>query len=394
MEWDYTYTKEDMQAFAAEQYRRSRVSGVLLRVVAALSAVFAFWLAMQGVRLGRPHGFGQGGHAWHAGILLVYGVLALVMLGLAFWALWCSRPQNLARRAVKRAARLQPEVFGPWHVALREDQLLVCQGGAQMASDPSVIDDALVCGAGVLVYTHGKKRSFGLPARLFEDREAMRRAADEARRCAALARAELLRRQAELLASPAPEEPLPPQPPLPQGEQAVFAAPIRLRPQELFGAVYAANRGVVPARRAVRLTQAMTALCLALGVLSGVRGDWGYSAMMLGLGAIMGAAALSRAPFVLKNAVRRIVESEQAVRLTEPGWLVAGQNGFTHTGGARCSYVPYSQLAEAGQDGQYLFLLFQTNMILIVPKRGFESPAKAGEAFLFLRQKAARRKGK
>ena len=182
MEWDYTYTKEDMQAFAAEQYRRSRVSGVLLRVVAALSAVFAFWLAMQGVRLGRPHGFGQGGHAWHAGILLVYGVLALVMLGLAFWALWCSRPQNLARRAVKRAARLQPEVFGPWHVALREDQLLVCQGGAQMASDPSVIDDALVCGAGVLVYTHGKKRSFGLPARLFEDREAMRRAADEARR--------------------------------------------------------------------------------------------------------------------------------------------------------------------------------------------------------------------
>ena len=171
----------------------------------------------------------------------------------------------------------------------------------------------------------------------------------------------------------------------PRGTGGV-AAPIRLRPQELFGAVYAANRRVVPARRAVRLTQAMTVLCLALGVLSGVRGDWGYSAMMLGLGGDYGRGGAEPGPFMLKSAVRRIVESEQAVRLTEPGWLVAGQNGFTHTGGARCSYVPYSQLAEAGQNGQYLFLLFQTNMILIVPKRGVREPGKAG-SFCFCGRK-------
>ena len=400
MDWDFTYTEEDMLAFTAFQYRRSRAASVLLWITAALAALFGASLLAQGVgaalRAGRLHATILPGNLFWMdwGPLFFLGSLALVLFALAGWLIYRATPGSLARTAVRKARRASPQLFGPWHVALSEEQFVICWGGAQQAADPSVVDEALVCGVGLLVYTHGKKASVCLPARAFESGEALSAAAAEFGRCAALARARLLERQAELLAGGAAELPLPPVPPLPGGEEAAFAAPIRLRQEELFSALYAANRKLKPQKRAFRAAALGFILGLLMGCWGAANGDIAYAVFMFGVALLMGFLLLGRAPFVLKSGVRRMVSSEQAVRLTAPGWLVLGAEGFTYTSGALCSYLPYRRLNAAAQSGEYLFLLFEQRFMLVVPKRGFESPARAAEALRFLEQKIQGRKGK
>ena len=93
-----------------------------------------------------------------------------------------------------------------------------------------------------------------------------------------------------------------------------------------------------------------------------------------------------------KKAMKRQLEGEQTQRLATPGWVVLGQNGFTATSGALCSYRPYSCVNAVAQDENYIFLRFEGNMITAVPKRGFESPEQARQAFDFLRGKLAEQK--
>ena len=90
--------------------------------------------------------------------------------------------------------------------------------------------------------------------------------------------------------------------------------------------------------------------------------------------------------------MKRQLAGEQTQRLATPGWVVLGQNGFTETSGALCSYRPYSNLNKVAQDQNYIFLRFEGNMITAIPKRGFESPAQAAEAFAYLKKRLAEQK--
>ena len=72
--------------------------------------------------------------------------------------------------------------------------------------------------------------------------------------------------------------------------------------------------------------------------------------------------------------------------------MVLGRSGFTSTSGALCSYRPYASLNKVAQDENYIFLRFEGNMITAIPKRGFENPEQARQAFEFLRQKQAGQK--
>ena len=99
-----------------------------------------------------------------------------------------------------------------------------------------------------------------------------------------------------------------------------------------------------------------------------------------------------RSPAAQRSMLKRQLEGEQTQRLATPGWVVLGQNGFTATSGALCSYRPYSCVNAVVQDENYIFLRFEGNMITAVPKRGFESPEQARQAFEFLRQKLSEQK--
>lgn len=397
MEWSFEYTKQDMQAFTEEVYRRSKASSVVLWVLSGFTGLFGLRLLWTGLwPLVSPHGY-HGGYVdglAKMAMLGTYLTLALVFFALTGWILHRATPRQLAKRASDRAARRTPEALGPEHVALSETQLLICQGGAQQASDPSVIHSAVLCDAGVLIYLHDKKRVLALPGRLFEDKAAMHTAAQEFERCGALAKAALLERKAQELAGSPPQWELPPQPPLPEGEAPQFALPVRLQRQELFEAIYGGNRSLKPTGWLYKAAWIFLVVETAMGLMAAAQGDIAYSLLMFAVALVVALVPLSRAPFVIKNSVRQVIESEQAQRLLTPGWLVLGQQGFTNTSGSLCSYVPYEQVNRVAQSERYLFILYQGNLLLTAPKRGFESPVQAAQAFAFLQQKTMCRKGK
>ena len=246
---------------------------------------------------------------------------------------------------------------------------------------------------GLLVYLHAGAKVLAIPAAAFEGPEAMKAAAAEFERCAALAKARLFERAAQQLGEGQGEQALPPCPPLPQGETQMFAVPVVLRPGEVFPAFYAANRRLNPIGKGrMVLLWVVLVGCILEAAGAVATGEAALAVAMAAMAAVVALVLAGRSPAAQRNLIKRQLEGEQTQRLATPGWVVLGQNGFTATSGALCSYRPYSCVNAVAQDENYIFLRFEGNMITAVPKRGFESPEQARQAFDFLRGKLAEQK--
>ena len=173
----------------------------------------------------------------------------------------------------------------------------------------------------------------------------------------------------------------------------MYAAPQMLRPEEVLPAYCAANRLLNPIGkgRLVLLWVLLIASVLEAAI-AVATGDAALAVTMAAMAAVMALLLGGRSPAAQRGLMKRQLAGEQTQRLTTPGWVVLGQNGFTDTSGALCSYRPYSSLNKVAQDENYIFLRFEGNMITAIPKRGFESPEQAAAAFAFLRQKLSEQK--
>ena len=173
----------------------------------------------------------------------------------------------------------------------------------------------------------------------------------------------------------------------------MYAVPQILRPSEVRPAYCAANRLLNPIGKG-RLALLWVILIASIWeVASSIYAGDAALAVIFGAAMVLVVTVLAAfSPAGQKKAMKRQLEGEQTQRLATPGWVVLGQNGFTETSGVLCSYRPYSSLNKVAQDEAYIFLRFERNMITVVPKRGFESPEQARQAFEFLRQKLSEQK--
>lgn len=221
----------------------------------------------------------------------------------------------------------------------------------------------------------------------------MKVAAAEFERCAALAKARLYEESARQAAGEQEGRVLPPCPPLPEGETQMYAAPQMLRPEEVMPAYCTANRMLNPIGKGrLALLWALLVVSVLEAAIAVATGDAALAVTMAAMAAIVALMLGGRSPAAQRGAMKRQLAGEQTQRLATPGWLVLGQNGFTETSGVLCSYRPYSNLNKVAQDEAYIFLRFEGNMITAIPKRGFESPEQARQAFEFLRQKLSEQK--
>lgn len=391
MDWNFELTEQAALALYARQYRQNKASARLLRALCLITGAVAVWVAVQAwQKMTRPGYFYDefdpvGG--------VVFAVLAAVLLALTFWLLWRSRLQGIAASALRWQKKRGASPLGQWRVHLDEEKLLTVRAGLQESSDPSVIQKTEEYPEGLLVYLHAGAKVLAIPAAAFEGPEAMKAAAAEFERCAALAKARLFERAAQQLGEGQGEQALPPCPPLPQGETQMFAAPVVLRPEEVFPAFFAANRRLNPIGKG-RMVLLWVVLigCILEAAGAVTTGEAALAVAMAAMAAVVALVLAGRSPAAQRNLIKRQLEGEQTQRLATPGWAVLGQNGFTATSGALCSYRPYSCVNAVAQDENYIFLRFEGNMITAVPKRGFESPEQARQAFDFLRGKLAEQK--
>ena len=391
MDWNFELTEQAALALYARQYRQNKASARLLRALCVITGAVAVWIAVQaGQKMTRPGYFYDefdpvGG--------VVYAVLAALLLALTLWLLWRSRLQGIAASALRWQKKRGASPLGQWRVHLDEEKLVTVRAGLQESSDPSVVQKVEQYPEGLLVYLYGGAKMLALPAPAFEGPDAMKAAAAEFERCAALAKARLYEESARQTAGEQEGRVLPPCPPLPEGETQMYAAPQMLRPEEVLPAYCAANRLLTPIGkgRLVLLWVLLVASVLEAAV-AVATGDAALAVTMAAMAAVMALLLGGRSPAAQRGLMKRQLAGEQTQRLTTPGWVVLGQNGFTDTSGALCSYRPYSSLNKVAQDENYIFLRFEGNMITAIPKRGFESPEQAAAAFAFLRQKLSEQK--
>lgn len=391
MDWNFELTEQAALALYAKKYRQEKLSGRLMRVLGVLGGAVGVWFAAQaGQAMMRP-GYFYDEFDPVGGVL--YGVLAAILLALAIWVFWRSRALSIAASVLHRQKKLGASPLGQWRVHLDEEKLVTVRAGLQEASDPSVVQKVEQYPEGLLVHLYGGAKMLALPAQAFEGPEAMKVAAAEFERCAALAKARLYEESARQAAGEQEGRVLPPCPPLPEGETQMYAAPQMLRPEEVMPAYCTANRMLNPIGKGrLALLWALLVVSVLEAAIAVATGDAALAVTMAAMAAIVALMLGGRSPAAQRGAMKRQLAGEQTQRLATPGWLVLGQNGFTETSGVLCSYRPYSNLNKVAQDEAYIFLRFEGNMITAVPKRGFESPEQARQAFEFLRQKLSEQK--
>lgn len=391
MDWNFELTEQTALALYTRYYRENKSYGRLLRALGIVAAAMSLWTAVSAVQYMTRTGFFytelDPGNS-------VFEILAtLLFLAIAVFSFWAGRPSATAARGLRKMKKMGLTPLGPVRIHLDEEKLVYNRRGGQEASDPSVIQKVEQYPEGVLVFLYGGARLMLLPAAIFEGEEAMRAAAAAFEHCAARAKARLYEQSARQLAYPETRQELPPCPPLPEGETRMFAVPQMLRPIEVLPAYCAASRLLNPVGK-VRLALGWVVMVISLwSVASSVYVGDAALAVISGATAVLLALVLAAfSPAGQKSRMKRQLEGEQTQRLATPGWVVLGRSGFTETSGALCSYRPYSNLNKVAQDQNYIFLRFEGNMITAIPKRGFESPAQAQEAFAFLKKQLAGQK--
>ena len=391
MDWNFELTEQAALALYAKKYRQEKASGRLLRALGVITGALGVWIAVQAAQKMMRPGYFYDEFDPVGGAL--YAALAAVLLALTFWAFLRSRPRAIAAGVLRRQKKLGASPLGQWRVHLDEEKLLTVRAGLQEASDPSVVQKVEQYPEGLLVHLYGGAKMLALPAPAFDGPEGMKAAAAQFERCAALAKARLYEESARQTAGEQEGRVLPPCPPLPEGETQMDAAPQMLRPEEVLPAYCAANRLLNPIGkgRLVLLWVLLVASVLEAAI-AVATGDAALAVAMAAMAAVLALALGARSPAAQRGAIKRQVEGEQAQRLSTPGWVVLGRSGFTSTSGALCSYRPYASLNKVAQDENYIFLRFEGNMITAIPKRGFENPEQARQAFEFLRQKQAEQK--
>lgn len=391
MDWNFELTEQEALALYTWYYRENKIYGRLMRALGAIAVAFAAWVAVSAVQSMTHTGFfyteivpGEG---------VIYIVATLLFLAFAILCFWSGRADVTAARGLRNIKKLGLSPLGQIRIHLDEEKLVCNRRGGQEASDPSVIQKVRQYPEGILVYLYGGARLMLLPAAIFEGPEAMQAAVAEFERCAARAKARLYEQSARQLAYPETRQELPPCPPLPKGEVQMYAVPQILRPSEVRPAYCAANRLLNPIGKG-RLALLWVILIASIWeVASSIYAGDAALAVIFGAAMVLVVTVLAAfSPAGQKKAMKRQLEGEQTQRLATPGWVVLGQNGFTETSGVLCSYRPYSSLNKVAQDEAYIFLRFERNMITVVPKRGFESPEQARQAFEFLRQKLSEQK--
>ena len=391
MDWNFELTEQAALALYAKKYRQEKASGRLLRALGVITGALGVWTAVQAAQKMMRPGYFYDEFDPVGGAL--YVVLAAVLLVLSILVFWKSRTRGLAAAVLRQQKKLGASPLGQWRVHLDEEKLVTVRAGIQESSDPSVVQKVEQYPEGLLVYLYGGAKMLALPAPAFEGPDAMKAAAAEFERCAALAKARLYEESARQTAGEQEGRVLPPCPPLPEGETQMYAAPQMLRPEEVLPAYCAANRLLNPIGKG---RQALLWVLLVASVLEAAiavaTGDAALAVAMAAMAAVLALALGARSPAAQRGAIKRQVEGEQAQRLSTPGWVVLGRSGFTSTSGALCSYRPYASLNKVAQDENYIFLRFEGNMITAIPKRGFENPEQARQAFEFLRQKQAGQK--
>lgn len=391
MDWNFELTEQAALALYAKKYRQEKASGRLLRALGVITGALGVWIAVQAAQKMMRPGYFYDEFDPVGGAL--YAALAAVLLALTFWAFLRSRPRAIAAGVLRRQKKLGASPLGQWRVHLDEEKLLTVRAGLQEASDPSVVQKVEQYPEGLLVHLYGGAKMLALPAPAFEGPDAMKAAAAEFERCAALAKARLYEESARQTAGEQEGRVLPPCPPLPEGETQMFAAPQMLRPEEVLPAYCAANRLLNPIGKGRLVLLWVLLVASVLEAAAAVAtGDAALAVAMAAMAAVLALALAARSPAAQRGAIKRQVEGEQAQRLTTPGWVVLGRSGFTSTSGALCSYRPYASLNKVAQDENYIFLRFEGNMITAIPKRGFESPEQARQAFEFLRRRQAEQK--
>lgn len=391
MDWNFELTEQAALALYAKKYRQEKASGRLLRALGVITGALGVWIAVQAAQKMMRPGYFYDEFDPVGGAL--YVVLAAVLLALTFWAFLRSRPRAIAAGVLRRQKKLGASPLGQWRVHLDEEKLLTVRAGLQEASDPSVVQKVEQYPEGLLVHLYGGAKMLALPAPAFDGPEGMKAAAAEFERCAALAKARLYEESARQTAGEQEGRVLPPCPPLPEGETQMFAAPQMLRPEEVLPAYCAANRLLNPIGKGRLVLLWVLLVASVLEAAAAVAtGDAALAVAMAAMAAVLALALAARSPAAQRGAIKRQVEGEQAQRLSTPGWVVLGRSGFTSTSGALCSYRPYASLNKVAQDENYIFLRFEGNMITAIPKRGFENPEQARQAFEFLRQKQAEQK--
>ena len=391
MDWNFELTEQAALALYAKKYRQERASARLLQAIGAIGAAVGVWFAVEAGRAMTRPGYFYDEFDPVSGTL--YAVLAAVLLALALVLFWKSRARGLAAAVLRQQKRLGASPLGQWRVHLDEEKLVTVRAGLQESSDPSVVQKVEQFPEGLLVYLYGGAKMLALPAPAFEGPEAMKAAAAQFERCAALAKARLYEESARQTAGEQEGRVLPPCPPLPEGETQMFAAPQMLRPDEVENAFCAANRLLNPIGKGRLVLLWVLLAASVLEVAAAVAtGDAALAVTMTAMAVVMALLLGARSPAAQRGLMKRQLAGEQTQRLTTPGWVVLGQNGFTATSGALCSYRPYASLNKVAQDESYIFLRFEGNMITVIPKRGFESPEQAGAAFAFLKQKLSEQK--
>lgn len=391
MDWNFELTEQAALALYAKKYRQEKASGRLLRAIGIIGVAVGLWFAMEaGQAMLRP-GYFYDEFDPVGGAL--YVVLAAVLLVLSILVFWKSRTRGLAAAVLRQQKKLGASPLGQWRVHLDEEKLVTVRAGLQESSDPSVVQKVEQYPEGLLVHLYGGAKMLALPAPAFEGPDAMKTAAAEFERCAALAKARLYEESARQTAGEQEGRVLPPCPPLPEGETQMYAAPQMLRPEEVLPAYCAANRLLNPIGkgRLVLLWVLLIASVLEAAI-AVATGDAALAVTMAAMAAVMALLLGGRSPAAQRGLMKRQLAGEQTQRLTTPGWVVLGRSGFTSTSGALCSYRPYSSLNKVAQDENYIFLRFEGNMITAIPKRGFENPEQARQAFEFLRRKQAEQK--
>lgn len=385
MDWNFELTEQAALALYAKKYRQEKASGRLLRSLGIIFGAWAVWLAVQAWQAMNSPGYFYAEFDPVNGML--YAVLAAILLAVTAFLFWRSRARCIAAGALRQQKKLGASPLGQWRVHLDEEKLVTVRAGLQESSDPSVVQKVEQYPEGMLVYLYGGAKMLALPAPAFEGPEAMKAAAAEFERCAALAKARLYEESARQMAGQDAERVLPPCPPLPEGETQMYAVPQMLRADEVENAFCAANRLLNPNGKGRMVLPWVLLVVSVLEAAGGVAsGDAMTAVVMAAMAVVMGLLLVARSPAAQRGAMKRQLAGEQTQRLTTPGWVVLGRSGFTATSGALCSYRPYSSLNKVAQNETYIFLRFEGNMITAIPKRGFESPEQAAEAYAFLQK--------
>ena len=214
MDWNFELTEQAALALYAKKYRQEKASGRLLRAIGIIGVAVGLWFAMEaGQAMLRP-GYFYDEFDPVGGAL--YVVLAAVLLVLSILVFWKSRARGLAAAVLRRQKKLGASPLGQWRVHLDEEKLLTVRAGLQEASDPSVVQKVEQYPEGLLVHLYGGAKMLALPAPAFDGPDAMKAAAAQFERCAALAKARLYEESARQTAGEQEGRVLPPCPPLPE----------------------------------------------------------------------------------------------------------------------------------------------------------------------------------